>query len=169
MQTPLQSPPRSSSQPEREHIKKDKRKKVMCSDEAEKESTKSDSNKEAHVTGSMVKSSKKKNLKKFDFVIEDGRHIYLFEEQINNHKKLEEEAKAEVPNRKGRQDFITIEDWKDFSNAMLYIVQEIFFKIHQGPRMDDDARTFSFLLLAKVDKRNLNPLKQLRTIEQLRQ
>nr|GFC25208.1 hypothetical protein [Tanacetum cinerariifolium] len=58
MQTPLKSPPRSSSQPKREHIKKGKGKKVMSLEEAEKESTKSDSDKEAHVTGSMVKSSK---------------------------------------------------------------------------------------------------------------
>ncbi|GJV73687.1 hypothetical protein Tco_1493682 [Tanacetum coccineum] len=35
--------------------------------------------------------------------------------------------------------------------------------------VDDHARTFSSLLLAEVDKRNLNPLKQIRTIEQLRQ
>ncbi|GKF30321.1 hypothetical protein Tco_0100119 [Tanacetum coccineum] len=34
--------------------------------------------------------------------------------------------------------------------------------------LDDHARTFSSLLLAKVDKRNLNPLKQMRTIELLR-
>ncbi|GKB95014.1 hypothetical protein Tco_0981151, partial [Tanacetum coccineum] len=40
---------------------------------------------------------------------------------------------------------------------------------HQGPGLDDHARTFSSLLLAKVDKRNLNPLKQMRNIEQLRQ
>nr|GEU68751.1 hypothetical protein [Tanacetum cinerariifolium] len=38
-----------------------------------------------------------------------------------------------------------------------------------GPGVDDHARTFSSLLLAKVDKRNLNPLMQMRTIEQLRQ
>ncbi|GJV46969.1 hypothetical protein Tco_1437181 [Tanacetum coccineum] len=56
------------------------------------------------------------------------------------------------------QDFITIEDLK-----------EIFFRHHQGPGLDDHARTFSTLLLAKIDKRNLNPLKQMRTIEQLRQ
>ncbi|GJZ09736.1 hypothetical protein Tco_0544019 [Tanacetum coccineum] len=68
-----------------------------------------------------------------------------------------------------RQDFVTIEDLKDFSNAMLYTVQEIFFRRHQGPGVDDHARTFSSLLLAEVDKRNLNPLKQMRTIEQLRQ
>ncbi|GJU11786.1 hypothetical protein Tco_1134182 [Tanacetum coccineum] len=253
MQTPLQSPPRSSSKPEGEHIKKDKGKNIMSSEEAEKESTESD---KAHVTGSMVKSSKVKKLKKFDFVAEDGRHIHLSEEQINNQKKLEEEAKAEAakqegegptfkvyreddtyevipnfkvsdlhlgewrevmkacPNRKGkgwqtiydqiqtrmdylhtteaelginldiplisilpgtvlneyvngmimfnsyhRHDFVTIEDLKDFSNAMLYTVQEIFFRRHQGPGVDDHARTFSSLLLAEVDKRNLNPLK----------
>ncbi|GJS84500.1 pleiotropic drug resistance protein 1-like protein [Tanacetum coccineum] len=101
MQTPLQSPPRSSSQPEGEHIKKDKGKKVMSSEEAEKESTESDSDDEAYVTGSMVKSSKVKKLKKFDFVTEDGRHIHLSEEQINNQKKLEEEAKAEAAKQEG--------------------------------------------------------------------
>ncbi|GKA63152.1 hypothetical protein Tco_0762758 [Tanacetum coccineum] len=311
MKTPLQSPPRSSSQPEGEHIKKDKSKKVMSSEEAEKKSTKSNSIEEAHVTGFMVKSSKVKKLKKFDFVTEDGRHIHLSKEQINNQKKLEEEAKAEaakqerevrkvelidllglevvhnyynykleydrycdkmlnrraksritncdvltrkalitfkvyiedvtykvIPNFKvsdlhlgewredpfeklndlankkrkhvdgihdyfketkrlkslvpygdhlpgtvlnelvlgmimfnsyHRQDFVTIEDLKDFSNAMLYTVQEIFFRRHQGPGVDNHARTFSSLLLAEVDKRNLNPLKQMRTIEQLRQ
>ncbi|GJV95229.1 hypothetical protein Tco_1546806, partial [Tanacetum coccineum] len=58
---------------------------------------------------------------------------------------------------------------KDFSNTMLYTVQEIFFRRHQGPGLDDHARTFSSFLLAEVDKRNLNPLKQMRTIEQLRQ
>nr|GEV37772.1 hypothetical protein [Tanacetum cinerariifolium] len=68
----------------------------MSLEEAEKESTESDSDEEAHVTSSMVKSSKEKKLKKFDFVTEDGRHIYLFEKQINNQKMLEEEAKAEA-------------------------------------------------------------------------
>nr|GEU51070.1 hypothetical protein [Tanacetum cinerariifolium] len=47
-------------------------------------------------------------------------------------------------------------------------VLEIFFRLHEGLRLDDHAKTFSSLLLAKVDKRNLNPLKQMRTIEQLR-
>ncbi|GJT84632.1 hypothetical protein Tco_1066349 [Tanacetum coccineum] len=45
---------------------------------------------------------------------------------------------------------------------------EIFFKLHQGHFIDDHARTFSFFLLAKVGKRNLNPLKQMRTIKKLR-
>nr|GEZ96822.1 hypothetical protein [Tanacetum cinerariifolium] len=66
-----------------------------------------------------------------------------------------------------RQDFVTIEDLKDFSNTMLYTVQEIFFRRHQSPRLDDRARTFSTLLLVEIDKRSLNPLKKMRTIEQV--
>ncbi|GKB81065.1 hypothetical protein Tco_0947960 [Tanacetum coccineum] len=68
-----------------------------------------------------------------------------------------------------RQDFVTIEDFRDFSNTMLYTILEIFFRLHQGPGLDDHARTFNSLLLAEIDKRNLNPLKQIRVIEQLRQ
>nr|GEU91670.1 hypothetical protein [Tanacetum cinerariifolium] len=68
----------------------------MSSEEVKKESTKSDSDEEAHVTGSMVKSFKEKKLNKFDFVNENGRHIHLSEEQINNQKKLKEEAKAKA-------------------------------------------------------------------------
>nr|GEY63434.1 hypothetical protein [Tanacetum cinerariifolium] len=79
MQTPLQSPPRSSSQPEGEHIKKDKGKKVISLKEAEKESIESDSDEEVHVTSAMVKSYKEKRLKKFDFVTKDGRHDGTYE------------------------------------------------------------------------------------------
>ncbi|GKB13882.1 hypothetical protein Tco_0847805 [Tanacetum coccineum] len=48
-------------------------------------------------------------------------------------------------------------------------VLEIFFRLYQGPGLDDHARTFGSLLLAEIDERNLNPLKQMRVIEQLRQ
>ncbi|GJU30882.1 hypothetical protein Tco_1174471 [Tanacetum coccineum] len=68
-----------------------------------------------------------------------------------------------------RQDFVTIEDFKDFYNTMLYTVQEIFFRLHQGLGLTDHARTFSSYLLAENDRRNLNPIKQMGVIEQLRQ
>ncbi|GJU77384.1 hypothetical protein Tco_1274454 [Tanacetum coccineum] len=132
----------------------------MSLEEAEKESTKSDSDEEAHVTGSMVKSSKVKKLKKFDFVTEDGRHIHLSEEQINNQKKLEVEAKAEAAKQEREVRKVELID---------LLSPEVVHKRHQGPGADDHARSFSSFLLAKVDKRNLNPLKQMRTIEQLRQ
>ncbi|GKA39292.1 hypothetical protein Tco_0731843 [Tanacetum coccineum] len=42
-----------------------------------------------------------KKLTKFDFITEDGRHIYLTEEQIYYPKKLEEDAKAEAAKQEG--------------------------------------------------------------------
>ncbi|GJY51720.1 hypothetical protein Tco_0442567 [Tanacetum coccineum] len=327
MQSPfLQSPPKSSSQPEGEHIKKDKGKKALSLEEAEKVGTNSDSNDvETHVTGSIVESSRIKKVKKFDFVIKDGKHIHLTEEQINQQKKIDQEAKAEAAKRESevrkeelvnllglevvnkyyndkllydrycekmlnrraesritnydvftRKGPITLKvyredgtseiipnfkasdlhlgEWRGVMNAcpnktgkgwitnydqirtrMDYIhitetkldinldiplseqdpldklndlankkrkhaddihdyfkankrlkssvkyedhlvgivlnepVLEIFFRYHQVPRMEDHARTFSSLLLAEVDKRNLNPLKHMRVIDQLRQ
>ncbi|GKC21492.1 hypothetical protein Tco_1023642 [Tanacetum coccineum] len=44
---------------------------------------------------------------------------------------------------------------------------DIFFKLHQVPGQDNLASTFSSLLVAEVDKRNLNRNKQMRLIEQL--
>ncbi|GJZ29392.1 hypothetical protein Tco_0574039 [Tanacetum coccineum] len=224
MQTPVQNLPKSSSQPEGEHIKKDKGKKAII-----------------------------KKLKRFDLITKDGRHIHISEDQINHQKKLKEDAKAEATKKEGkvrkaelvdllgpevvnkycndklheqdpldklndlankkrkhandihdyfkankrlkssiqyedhlpgtvlnkpvlgmimfnsyhRQDFVTIKNLKDFSNTMQYTIQEIF-RRHQGPGLDDHARTFSSLLLVEVDNRNLNPLKQMRTIKHLR-
>ncbi|GJX09918.1 hypothetical protein Tco_0199777 [Tanacetum coccineum] len=62
-----------------------------------------------------------------------------------------------------RQDFV--EDFGDFLNEMLYTVQEIFFRLHQGIGLNDHARTFSSFMLTEVDKRNLNLLKHMRSIE----
>ncbi|GJU70296.1 retrovirus-related pol polyprotein from transposon TNT 1-94 [Tanacetum coccineum] len=97
----LQPPPKSSSQPEGEHIKEDKGKKALSSEEAKKDNTNSDSDVETYVIGSMVEPSKIKKLKKFDFITEDGRHIYLTEEEINHQKKLEKDAKAEAAKQEG--------------------------------------------------------------------
>ncbi|GJU05269.1 hypothetical protein Tco_1121699 [Tanacetum coccineum] len=48
----------------------------------------------------MVESSKKKELKNFDFVTESGEHVHLTEEQISAQKKIEEEAKAKAARHK---------------------------------------------------------------------
>ncbi|GJY81337.1 hypothetical protein Tco_0494088 [Tanacetum coccineum] len=93
---------KGSSQPEGEHIKKDKGKKAMSSKDAEEVSIESDSDDETtHVSGSMVESSKKKELKKFDFVTESGEHVHLNKEHISAQKKIKEEAKAEAAKREG--------------------------------------------------------------------
>ncbi|GKC03592.1 hypothetical protein Tco_0995202, partial [Tanacetum coccineum] len=68
----LDSPPKSSPQPEGELIKKDKVKKVMSSKDAEEEGTESGSDDEGNLTCPMGESSKKKKLKKFDFVTKRG-------------------------------------------------------------------------------------------------
>ncbi|GJU15466.1 hypothetical protein Tco_1143432 [Tanacetum coccineum] len=72
-------------------------------------------------------------------------------------------------NSSQRQDFVSIEDFEELNNEMMYDVQEIFFRLHKGPRINDLAWTFSTFLVAKVEKRNLNPNKQMRLIEQLMQ
>ncbi|GJU33223.1 hypothetical protein Tco_1176812 [Tanacetum coccineum] len=135
-----------------------------------------------NVSGSLAESSKKKKLRKFDYVTESGDHAHLTKEQINAQKKIEEEAKGEAAkqerevkraelvdlleqkrlkssvqyedhpagtllnepvlgmimfNSYHRHDFVTIEDFKDFPNEMMRTVQEIFFRLHQGPRIDD--------------------------------
>ncbi|GKD16253.1 hypothetical protein Tco_1205411 [Tanacetum coccineum] len=82
--------------------RKTKAKKALSSEEAEKESINSDSDDETHMIGSMVESSRTKNLTKFDFITKNGRHIYLTEEQINHPKKLEEDAKAEGAKQEGK-------------------------------------------------------------------
>ncbi|GKB48030.1 hypothetical protein Tco_0898783 [Tanacetum coccineum] len=186
--------------------------------EALKESTKSDydDDDETHLSGSMVESSRIKKVKKFDFVTEDGKHIHLTEEQINQQKKIEEEAKAEAAKRESeigtRMDYIHTteaeqginldipiskqdplnklnnlankrrkhaDDIHDYFKANKRLKSSVQYKDHLlgtmlnkpvfGPGLDDHARTFSSFLLAKIDKRNLNPLKQMRVIEQLRQ
>nr|GEU52944.1 hypothetical protein [Tanacetum cinerariifolium] len=102
MQSPSQYPQKGSSQPEGEHIKKDEGKKAMSLKDAEEMSTKSESNDETtHMPGSMVESSKKKELKKFDFVTESGEHVHLTKEQISAQNKIEEEAKVEAARCEG--------------------------------------------------------------------
>nr|GEX32257.1 hypothetical protein [Tanacetum cinerariifolium] len=73
----------------------------MSSNKAEKESTNSDHDDETYVTSFMVETSRIKKLKKFNFIIGDGKNIHLTEEQINQQKKIEEEAKAEAAKQEG--------------------------------------------------------------------
>ncbi|GJZ76047.1 hypothetical protein Tco_0640512 [Tanacetum coccineum] len=167
MQTPLQSSPKGSSQLEGEHIKKDKGKRAISLDEAKKVSTNSDSDDETHVTGSMVETSKIKKLKKFDFITEDGKHIHLTEEQINQQKKIEEEAKAEVAKQEGEVkkaelvDLLGAEVVKKYYNDKLQKTSQC----HQGFAgliMPDLQLPY---LLAKVDKEKPNPTQASRVIE----
>nr|GEY87596.1 hypothetical protein [Tanacetum cinerariifolium] len=68
--------------------------------------------------------------------------------QINQQKKIEEEAKAEAAKYKIE---VRKEELVDLLGP------------EASPRsgLDDHAKTFSSLLLAEINKRNLNPLKQM--------
>ncbi|GKE96026.1 hypothetical protein Tco_1580881 [Tanacetum coccineum] len=240
------------SQLEREHIKKDKGKKAMSPKDAEEVSTESESDDETtHVLGFMVESSKKKEMKKFDFVTESGEHVHFTKEQTSAQKKIKEEVKAKAVIRESetrKEELIDLlgpevgsitlkvyreddtseiihefkasdlhlaelridldkplseqdplnrlndltnkkrkhaDDIHDFFRANKRLKSSSQYKNHpagtmlnkpvlgmirlnQYPGLDDHARTFSSLLLAKIDKRNLNPLKQIRVIEQPR-
>ncbi|GJT09733.1 hypothetical protein Tco_0856775 [Tanacetum coccineum] len=241
--------------------------KRLSSEEAEKESTESGSDDETtHMPGSTVESSKKKELKKFDFITESREHVHLTKEQIRAQKEIEKEPKAEAARHEGeirkeelidllglevvnkyyndklqydkycdkmlngiaasritkcdvltRKGLITLkvyredgtskiipnfkaidphlgqwrEDPLDNANKKRKHVDDIYdyFKVNKKLKssvqyedhlpgtvlnepvlgLDDHARTFSSLLLDEIDKRNLNPPKQMRVIEQLRQ
>ncbi|GKF96607.1 hypothetical protein Tco_0292428 [Tanacetum coccineum] len=61
-----------------------------------------------------------------------------------------------------------VDDIHDFFRANKRLKSLVQYEDHPVG-LDDHVRTFSSLLLAEIDKRNLNPLKQMRVIEQLRQ
>ncbi|GJW18046.1 hypothetical protein Tco_0025482 [Tanacetum coccineum] len=71
-----------------------KGKEAMTLKETEEESE-TNSEFEVRPTSSMVESSKKKKLNKFDFVTEEGDHIHFTEEQIKEQKRIEESVKAD--------------------------------------------------------------------------
>nr|GEU99746.1 hypothetical protein [Tanacetum cinerariifolium] len=134
-----------------EHIKKDKGKKAMSSKDAKEEGSDSKSDDIIHLTGSRAHKRLKSSVQ-----YEDHPVGTVLNEPVLGMIMF---------NSYHRQDFIIIKDFGDFPNEMTYTVQEIFLILHQGPGLDDHARTFRSLLLVEIDKRNLNPLKQMTIIE----
>ncbi|GKD77343.1 hypothetical protein Tco_1339964 [Tanacetum coccineum] len=69
----------------------------MSSKDVEEEGAESDFGDDTiNLTGSMVESSKKKKMKKFDFVTKDGNHVHFTKEQIKDQKRIEESVKADA-------------------------------------------------------------------------
>nr|GEV45077.1 hypothetical protein [Tanacetum cinerariifolium] len=62
----------------------------------DKEGSDSESNDIVNLIGFKDESSRKKELKKSDFITEDGDHIHLTEKQIKAQKKTKESTKAEA-------------------------------------------------------------------------
>nr|GEU62017.1 hypothetical protein [Tanacetum cinerariifolium] len=69
----------------------------MPSKDDKEEETKSNSeNDDANPANSMVESSKKKKLKRFDFVTKGGEHVHFTAKKIKEQKRIEESLKAEL-------------------------------------------------------------------------
>ncbi|GJY57031.1 hypothetical protein Tco_0456146 [Tanacetum coccineum] len=84
-----------SPQSEREPIN-NKGKEAMTHKEIKEEESETDSEPEVRLTGSMVESSKKKHLKKSDFVTENSDYVHFIEEQIKEQKRIEESVKVDL-------------------------------------------------------------------------
>nr|GEV01052.1 zinc finger, CCHC-type [Tanacetum cinerariifolium] len=138
-----------------EQTKLDKGKKAMSLKDAKEDSTESNFDDETtHVPGSTVESSKKKELKRLnDLANKKRKHVDDIHDFFRANKRLK-----------------LLVQYEDHPASIVLNepVLEIFFRLHQGLRLDDHAMTFISLLLAEIDKRNLNSLKQIRFIEQLR-
>nr|GFB43813.1 hypothetical protein [Tanacetum cinerariifolium] len=162
----------------------------MSHEKVAEEKSNSDSDAETIPSGTLEEYSKSKPLTKFTYITkkvykdDDSEEIiYDFKNSDLHLDKLKEEqdpiiklnllSKKERKNVDDLHDYFkstkSIEDFEELNNDMMYHVQEIFFILHRGHGMDYLARTFRSFLIVEVDKRNLNPLKQMRLIEQRRQ
>ncbi|GKA72160.1 hypothetical protein Tco_0778376 [Tanacetum coccineum] len=168
MQSPSHQPsPKGSSHLEGEHIKEDKGKKALSSEDAKKESTDSDSGDETHVTGSM-KLEEDANAKaaKQEGEVRKAELVDLLSPEVDPLDKLNDLA-----NKKRKH----ADDIHDYFKANKRLKSPVQYKDHLSgtvlnelvlcPGLDDHAMTFSSLLLTEIDKRNLNPLKKMRVIE----
>nr|GEZ02768.1 hypothetical protein [Tanacetum cinerariifolium]GEZ04804.1 hypothetical protein [Tanacetum cinerariifolium] len=197
----------------------------MSYEEAKEEESKTESEPAIMLTGSLVESPRKKQLKKFDFDTEESDHVHLRAEQIKEQKWIEEmalknitscdilsrgkslitlkiqtrmenlqkneqELEFDFTKPLGEQDPIIklndlarkkinhVDDIHDYFRSTKRYKSSVQYEDHLtrtvlnepclGPGQDDHARTFSSFLLAEVDKRGLNLLKQMRAIEQPR-
>nr|GEU89836.1 hypothetical protein [Tanacetum cinerariifolium] len=91
----IQDPQKTSSKSEGELVK-NKGKKSMSHEETKEKDPESVSGAEIKLTGSMGESSKKKHLKKFDFVTKQGENVRLTVEQIKEQNRIKELVKADM-------------------------------------------------------------------------
>nr|GEV21086.1 hypothetical protein [Tanacetum cinerariifolium] len=91
----LASPQKTSSKPKGELIT-NKGKEAISHEEAKEKESESDSETEFKLSGSMVESSKKKRIKKFDFVTKKVVTVFMIEEQTNEKKKIEQLVKDDI-------------------------------------------------------------------------
>ncbi|GKE51896.1 hypothetical protein Tco_1487052, partial [Tanacetum coccineum] len=152
-------------------------KEAMSHEETEDKASKSDSDAKIKLTGSIVKSSKMKRIKKFAYSTKELVKDDMDKKEVEMGKKelvdllcidvVTNVYNAKMKSTKKYKSLVPYED--HLTRTVLNEPSlEIFFRLHQGPSQDDLARTFRSFLLAEVEKRNKNPLKQMRAMQQLR-
>ncbi|GKB35934.1 hypothetical protein Tco_0880876 [Tanacetum coccineum] len=160
--------PRSSPQPEGVLIKKDKGKKAMSSKDPKKEGAESNSDDDTiSLASSMVESSKKKKIKKFDFVTEGCEHVYLTKETIKEHKRIKESVKADAVKQEVE---VRKEEWIDLLG--IYVVTKkgpITLKVYGEDGTSEVIPNFkaSDLHLAKVGINLAKPLSEQDPLDKL--
>ncbi|GJU91215.1 hypothetical protein Tco_1303638 [Tanacetum coccineum] len=140
----------------------------------------------------VVKACPNKKGKRWSTIYEQNqtRMIYLYETEaelgIELDRPLSEHDLLDKLNDLANKKMMHADDINDYFRANKRLKSSVLYEdhpaesvlnelvlgmiiLHQGPGLDDHARTFSSLLLAEIDKRNLNLVKQMRPIKQLRQ
>ncbi|GKC72445.1 hypothetical protein Tco_1118328, partial [Tanacetum coccineum] len=165
--TNLNSQPTTTTTPTitTELIKKDKGKKAMSSKYAEEEDTRSDFDEDANLTGSMVEFSKKKKLKIFDFVTEEGFNKAKLQYDIYCDKILNIKGQSKITNcdvltRKGpitlkvyRED-VTSEIIPNFKASDLHLRLEI----HFNKPLSEQDPILKLIDLARKKRKNADDI-----------
>ncbi|GJX48501.1 hypothetical protein Tco_0273691 [Tanacetum coccineum] len=95
----------------------------------------------------------------------DALHKTEQELELDLNRPLEEQDPIIKLNLLAKKKRKNVDDLHDYFKSTKRYKKSVL--LHQGPGMDDLAKTFSSFSVAEVDKRNLNPNKQMRLIEQL--
>ncbi|GJS86233.1 hypothetical protein Tco_0752774 [Tanacetum coccineum] len=172
-QATISHPPKSSSQPEGDHIKKDKGKKAMSLEKYKKESTNIDSNDDDET---YLKEDAKAEAAKQEGEVRKVELVDLLGPEVDPLDKLNDLENKKIKHADDVHDYFkankrlksSVQSERFLEYHAIYYTRNL---LQTSSRcwLDYHARTFNSLLFAEVDKRNLNPLKQIRTIEQLRQ
>nr|GFA18710.1 hypothetical protein [Tanacetum cinerariifolium] len=174
----LSSPLKTTLQPEGEQVKKDKGKKALSHKEADEEESVSDSETKVRLTGNGPITLKVYKDDGFDEMIQNFKSSDLHlgewrENRMENLHNTEKELELDFSKPLGEWDLInnlntlTKKKRKHADEFHDYLRQD--FVSIEDFGTNDLARTFNTFLVAEVEKRNLNPNKQIRLIEQLKQ
>ncbi|GKA47780.1 retrovirus-related pol polyprotein from transposon TNT 1-94 [Tanacetum coccineum] len=115
-------------------------------------------------TNSMVESSKKKKLKKFDFVSEAGDHVHLTKEQIKEQKRIEKLVKADLAKKEevvGKEELIDLVGVDVVTNMYkAQIKMELYMQNREHGRMILDSIEHGPLIWPTIEENGMTRTKK---------